>query len=96
MTRPTNRPLLAVDVARLQMRYPAAFKRSWMARAIPGALAACAGGLALYALWRFDFSPLKLIDGMGKEPEKIVHSLEVSGIDERPSLAPNHNEACMS
>lgn len=66
MMRTTNRTLLAVDVARLRVRYPATFKRSWTARLLPVSIVACAVCLAFYALWRFNFSPFLLVDGLGR------------------------------
>lgn len=55
-----------VDRARLKARHPEVFHTPVLARTIFLAIVAAGVGLALYALWRFGFSPAKFIDGLAK------------------------------
>jgi len=60
------------DVARLKSRYPAAFQAPLRARLLAPAIVALAAGLALYALWRFGFSPTMFVEGLGKLGTVVV------------------------
>ena len=68
--RPRNSALPAVDVASFRARYPATFERSLAARLLPALSVAFAVCLALYALGRFDCSPVRLIDGFGEARDR--------------------------
>ena len=68
MTSPSS-PLRAraeADRASLKQRYPASFRAPLQARLMTPATVVLATALAVYALWRFGFSPEKFIDGLGK------------------------------
>jgi phosphonate transport system permease protein len=56
----------------LKSRYPAVFQTSIRAQLLPAMIATCAGCLAVYALWRFGFSPKMLADGFGKLGTVVV------------------------
>jgi phosphonate transport system permease protein len=60
------------DRANLKSRYPSVFQTPLQARLLPAVIVTLAVGLALYALWRFDFSPSKFIDGLGKLGTVVV------------------------
>lgn len=67
--KPSVNPLRAradADRANLKSRYPASFRATLQERLLPPAIVILAAGLALYALWRFGFSPEKFVDGLGK------------------------------
>lgn len=55
-----------VDRAGLKNRYPETFRAPVLARTVYLAIVAVGAGLAIYALWRFGFSPAKFLDGLGK------------------------------
>jgi len=61
-----------VDHAALRQRYPAVFEVSLRNRLLTIGVVAVATGLALYAMWRFGFSPAKLGDGIGRLGEVLV------------------------
>ncbi len=67
--RPSNNSLRATaDAGRavLKSRYPTAFQAPLRTRLLPPAVVVFAASLALYALWRFNFSPAMFVDGLGK------------------------------
>lgn len=67
--RPSKNTLRAsadADRTELKRRYPTAFQAPLLARLLPPAVVVLAAGLALYALWRFNFSPTMFLDGLGK------------------------------
>jgi phosphonate transport system permease protein len=73
--RPRISPLRAnADAARdsLKSRYPAVFQQPLRARLLTSAIVTFAAGLALYALWRFNFSPTMFVDGLGKLGTVVV------------------------
>jgi len=55
-----------VDRAGLRDRYPETFRTPVLARTVYLAIITAGAGLAIYALWRFGFSPGKFLDGLGK------------------------------
>lgn len=55
-----------VDHAGLKDRYPETFRTPVLARTVYLAIVTAGAGLAVYALWRFGFSPAKFLDGLGK------------------------------
>ena len=54
------------DRASLKRRYPASFRAPLLERLLTPVTVVLATALAVYALWRFGFSPEKFIDGLGK------------------------------
>lgn len=70
-----RRSLLELDAASreaLRRRHPALFQPSPLARLLTVGTVATGTALAVYALWRFGFSPGKLIDGLDKLGTVIV------------------------
>ena len=55
-----------VDRAGLKDRYPETFRTPVLAHTVYLAIVTAGAGLAIYALWRFGFSPAKFLDGLGK------------------------------
>jgi phosphonate transport system permease protein len=55
-----------VDRASLKDRYPEAFRTPVLAHTVYLAIVTAGAGLVVYALWRFGFSPARLLDGLGK------------------------------
>lgn len=55
-----------VDRAGLKSRYPETFRTPVLARTVYLAIVAAGAGLAIYALWRFGFSPAKFLAGLAK------------------------------
>lgn len=55
-----------VDRAGLKDRYPETFRTPVLVHTVHLAIVAAGVGLAIYALWRFGFSPGKFLDGLGK------------------------------
>ncbi len=60
------------DRASLKSHYPSVFRTPLQVRLLPPAVVMLGVGLALYALWRFDFAPSKFIDGLGKLGTVVV------------------------
>jgi phosphonate transport system permease protein len=57
---------IEVDRAGLKDRYPETFRTPVLAHTAYLAIVTAGAGLVVYALWRFGFSPAKLLDGLGK------------------------------
>lgn len=57
------------DLAR---RYPTVFRAPIRSRLAAVGLVLLAAGLAVYSLWRFDFSPFKLVEGLTKLGSVLV------------------------
>lgn len=60
------------DLADLKSRHPAVFRTPVGARLSAVAVATLATVLAVYTLWRFGFSPLKFVEGLGKLGTVVV------------------------
>ncbi|MBX9946472.1 MAG: phosphonate ABC transporter, permease protein PhnE [Reyranella sp.] len=60
------------DLAGLKLRHPAVFRAPLGARLMTAAIATFATALAVYTLWRFGFSPLKFVEGLGKLGTVVV------------------------
>ncbi len=60
------------DLAGLKSRHPAAFRAPLGERLLAAAIVTLATVLAVYTLWRFGFSPLKFVEGLGKLGTVVV------------------------
>jgi phosphonate transport system permease protein len=61
-----------IDRAALRKRYPEVFRPPLLARAATVLLVGVGAGLVIYALWRFGFSPARVVEGLGKLGTVIV------------------------
>ena len=66
MIRRDASPDRAVDVAMLRRRYPDAFRTPWRGRLAVVAATAVVLGLAAVAMVRLDFSPARILGGLGR------------------------------